>query len=81
MFQMNTKLASYESTLKYKSSDIICIILSVDMFTMIINQKLSTLIFLKIRTSYNLGRREYYSAIPIRHKHKNSVHPNLTILW
>ncbi len=54
------KLAPHESTLKYKSSDITCIIISIDIVSMIISQKVSNLIFLKKWAPYNLGRREYY---------------------
>ncbi len=54
------KLASHENTLKYESSDIICIIRSIDIVSMIISQKLLSLIFIKKGASYNLSRREYY---------------------
>lgn len=39
MILTNMKLVSYESTLKYKSNDIICIILSIDIVNMIISKK------------------------------------------
>jgi hypothetical protein len=44
---MNMKLASHESTSKYESGDITCIILSIDMVSIIISKKLPSLIFLK----------------------------------
>jgi hypothetical protein len=58
------KLASHRSTSKYKSSDITCIILSIDMVSMIISQKQPSLIFLKkgAAAPYNLGWREYNLA-------------------
>jgi hypothetical protein len=59
MIPTNMKLASHESTLKYEYSEITCIILSIDMVSMIISQKLPGLIFLKKRVPYNyLGRME-----------------------
>ena len=54
------KLASHENTLKYKYSDITYIILSIDIVSMIISKKISSLIFLKNRAIYNLVRTEYY---------------------
>lgn len=55
---------TYESTLKlkYKSSDITYVILSICMVSIIISQKLPSLIFLKIRVLYNLGQREYMTV-------------------
>jgi hypothetical protein len=58
MIPPNMKLASHESTSKYESSDITYIILSIDIVSMIISQKLPSLIFLKNGASYNLGRRD-----------------------
>ena len=60
MLLTNMKLALHESTLKYESSDITCIILSIYMVSVIVSQKLSGLIFLKKRAPYILGWREYF---------------------
>ena len=47
MILINIKLVSHESASMYESSDIACIILSIDIVSMIISQKLPSLIFLK----------------------------------
>lgn len=50
MVLINIKLASHKSTLKYKFSDITCIILIIDIVivSMIISKKLPSLIFFLI---------------------------------
>ncbi len=57
-FPMNMKLASYVSASKYKSSDITYIIIIIDVVSMIISQKLPTLILKKNGAPNNLGWEE-----------------------
>lgn len=62
MSSTTIKLLSHENVLKYESNDITYIILGVDIVSVIISQKLLSLIFLKIRVLYNLGQREYMTV-------------------
>lgn len=62
-YQTPTKLVSHKIILKYKSSYIICIILSINNANVIISEFFLSLSFLKIRTPYNLEQRRITEAV------------------